>query len=159
MRRNPLAVIFLTVFIDLLGFGILLPILPTYAVRMHATELAAALLSTTYSATQLLFAPLWGRLSDRVGRRPVLLATILGSLVTYVLFGLADAVWLLFLARALGGVMGANISTAQAYIADVTAPEQRARGMAIIGVGFGLGFTLRPPPARGAPHPRRGRAP
>lgn len=142
--RRPLAVLFLTVFVDLLGFGIVIPILPTYADRYGASALAVGLLGTTYSAMQLLFAPLWGRLSDRVGRRPVIVATALGSAVAYSLFGLGDELWLLFVARAAGGICGANISTAQAYIADVTAPEDRARGMAIVGAGFGLGFTFGP---------------
>jgi MFS transporter, DHA1 family, tetracycline resistance protein len=143
-NRRPLAVIFLTVFVDLLGFGILIPILPIYATRFGATALAVGLLSTTYSVMQLLFAPLWGRLSDRIGRKPVIVGTALGAAVAYVVFGIAGELWILFLARAIGGACGANISTAQAYIADVTPPEQRARGMAIIGAGFGLGFTFGP---------------
>lgn len=142
--RHPLAVIFLTVFIDLLGFGIVIPILPTYAEDYGASALAVGLLSTTYSVMQLLFAPLWGRLSDRVGRRPVIIATALGAAVAYTVFGLADRLWLLFVARAFAGMCAANIATAQAYIADVTSAENRARGMAIIGAGFGLGFTFGP---------------
>lgn len=142
--RSPLAVLFLTVFIDLLGFGIVIPILPTFAERYGATALAVGLLGTTYSFMQLVCAPLWGRLSDRVGRKKVIVTTALGSMIAYCIFGVADALWLLFVARAVGGVCGANISTAQAYIADVTTPENRARGMAIIGAGFGLGFTFGP---------------
>jgi DHA1 family tetracycline resistance protein-like MFS transporter len=134
----------MTVFLDLLGFGIVIPILPTYAERYGATGLAVGLLGTTYSAMQLVFSPFWGRLSDRVGRRPVLLASAAAGGVAYVVFGLADSLAMLFVARAIGGACAANISTAQAYIADVTTPENRARGMAIIGAGFGLGFTFGP---------------
>jgi MFS family permease len=144
VKRSPLAVLFLTVFVDLLGFGIVIPILPTYAVTFGASAQLVTLLGAVYSATQLLFAPLWGRLSDRVGRRPIIVLSALGSAGAYLCFGLAESLALLFVARAVGGACGANISAAQAYIADVTGPEDRARGMSIIGAGFGLGFTFGP---------------
>jgi MFS transporter, DHA1 family, tetracycline resistance protein len=142
--KNPLAVIFLTVFIDLLGFGILIPLMPTYAQSYGASGTEVGLLAASFSFMQLVFAPVWGRLSDRVGRRPVLMLTALGTSAAYVVFGLADSLWLLFVARAFAGACGGSIATAQAYIADVTTPENRGRGMAIIGAGFGLGFTLGP---------------
>lgn len=142
--KNPLAVIFLTVFIDLLGFGILIPIMPTYVQRYGASGTEVGLLAAVFSLMQLVFAPVWGRISDRVGRRPVIVATAVGTAIAYVMFGLADALWLMFVARAFAGICGGNIATAQAYIADVTTPENRARGMAVIGAGFGLGFTLGP---------------
>src|SRR5262249_36902610 len=139
-KRGPLGVLFLTVFIDLVGFGIVIPILPTYAKSYGATGLLVGLLNTTYSAMQLLFAPFWGKLSDRVGRRPVILCSAAGAAVAYGVFGIARSLPMLFVARAIGGACAANIATAQAYIADVTTPENRARGMSIIGAGFGLGF-------------------
>lgn len=142
--RNPLAVIFLTVFIDLLGFGILIPILPTYAERFGANGTSVGLLNAVFSFMQLVFAPVWGRISDRVGRKPVIIATAIGTSAAYVIFGAAGSLWLLFVSRAFAGVCGGNIATAQAYIADVTTAEDRSRGMAVIGAAFGLGFTLGP---------------
>jgi DHA1 family tetracycline resistance protein-like MFS transporter len=144
VKKSPLAILFLTVFIDLLGFGILLPLLPTYARTLGASDFAVGLLFTTFSLAQFAFAPIWGRISDRMGRRPILIATSIGSAIAFTVFGLADSLWLLFVARAFAGACGASISTAQAYIADVTAPEERARGMALLGAGFGLGFTVGP---------------
>jgi DHA1 family tetracycline resistance protein-like MFS transporter len=143
-RKSPLAVLFLTVFVDLVGFGILLPILPAYAKSFGASATAIGLLNAIYSFTQMAFAPVWGRLSDRVGRRPIIIMTALGGCVAYVIFGLADSLWLLFVARGFAGICGANISTAQAYVADVTTKETRARGMGMIGAALGLGFTVGP---------------
>jgi MFS transporter, DHA1 family, tetracycline resistance protein len=137
-------VLFLTVFIDLLGFGIILPILPLYAEQFGAKPNEATLLVAIYSLMQFLFAPLWGRFSDRYGRRPILLLTLLGSVIAYTGLGFANSLWILFLARSLAGIMAGNISTAQAYIADITTPINRARGMGIIGAAFGLGFILGP---------------
>ncbi len=148
MKRTPLAAVFLTVVIDLLGFGIVLPLLPRYADRHGAAPWMVGALFASFSAMQLLLAPLWGRLSDRHGRRPVLLAGLGGSVVAYLLFAVAEATpWplaVLFVSRVLAGAAGATISTASAYIADVTPPEQRGRGMALIGAAFGIGFTLGP---------------
>ena len=143
-RKSPLAVLFLTVFVDLLGFGILIPILPTYAKSFGASATEIGFLSAIYSLTQMAFAPVWGRLSDRVGRRPIIIATALGACVAYVVFGVAESLWLLFVARGFAGMCGANIATAQAYVADVTTPETRARGMGMIGAALGLGFTVGP---------------
>jgi len=141
---SPLVIIFFTVFIDLLGFGIIIPLLPFYAEHFGASALMVGLLSTSFSAAQFLFAPLWGRLSDRIGRRPVILIGLLGSGLSYALFAVATSLPLLFLARTLAGIAGANIPTAQAFIADVTTPEKRARGMGLIGAAFGLGFIFGP---------------
>lgn len=144
MRRGPLGVVFLTVFLDLVGFGIVLPLLPRFASEHGALEWQIGLLAATYSLMQFIFAPVWGRLSDRIGRRPVLLFSILGSSISYVIFAFAPSLTLLFVSRAVAGIMAANISTAQAYIADVTTPENRARGMGMIGAAFGLGFIFGP---------------
>ena len=141
---SPLIVIFVTVFIDLLGFGIIIPLLPFYAQTFGASALVIGLLSTSFSLMQFLFAPVWGRLSDVVGRRPIILAGLLGSAVSYLAFGLAASLPMLFAARILAGIAGANISTAQAFIADSTTPENRAKGMGLIGAAFGLGFIFGP---------------
>jgi MFS family permease len=147
--RGSLLVIFLTVFIDLLGFGMVLPLLPIYAEAFGVKEggWEIALLMSSFSAMQFLFAPLWGRLSDRIGRRPVLIAGLFASAFFYFLFGVATQLqsltWL-FITRIGAGIAGATISTASAYIADVTTLKTRARGMALIGAAFGLGFTFGP---------------
>jgi DHA1 family tetracycline resistance protein-like MFS transporter len=141
---SPLVIIFLTVFIDLLGFGIIIPLLPFYAEHFGASALTVGLLSTSFSLTQFLFAPMWGWLSDRIGRRPVILIGLLGSALSYAMFALATSLTLLFVARTLAGVAGANIPTAQAFIADVTTRETRARGMGMVGAAFGLGFIFGP---------------
>lgn len=141
---SPLAVIFVTVFIDLIGFGIIIPLLPFYAETFGASALAIGLLSTSFSLMQFLFAPVWGRLSDRYGRRPIILIGLFGSGVSYVAFGLASSLAMLFAARILSGIAGANVPTAQAFIADSTPPEERAKGMGLIGAAFGLGFIFGP---------------
>ena len=141
---QPLVIIFVTVFIDLIGFGIIIPLLPFYAEHFGASALMVGLLSTSFSLMQFLFAPFWGRLSDRIGRRPVILIGLLGSAFSYALFALASSLPMLFVARSLAGVAGANIATAQAFIADITTPENRARGMGMVGAAFGLGFVFGP---------------
>lgn len=164
-RRKALFIVFLVVFIDLLGFGIVLPLLPLYATEllqplMDGEEKRAlrgavlGMLMAVFSLMQFIFAPVWGRISDRVGRRPILLLGLAGSVVFYSLFGIASEIGargnpglglaLMFLARIGAGVAGATISTAQAVIADSTPPERRARGMALIGAAFGIGFTFGP---------------
>jgi DHA1 family tetracycline resistance protein-like MFS transporter len=143
-RRSPLVVLFLTVFIDLMGFGIVIPLLPLYAERLHATPFAAGALIAVYSFMQLIFAPVWGRVSDRVGRRPVLLVSLAGSALSYLLLAVAGSLEMLFAARILAGAAGANIPVAQAYIADVTSSADRARGMGLIGAAFGLGMVIGP---------------
>lgn len=144
MKRSPLAVIFLTVFIDLVGFGIILPLLPYYAESFGATAFAVGMLSTSYSLMQFLFAPAWGRLSDRHGRRPMILISLVGSCVGFLIFGLASNLLFLFIGRMVAGVAGAIVPTTQAYIADVTPPERRSGGMGLVGAAFGLGFILGP---------------
>jgi multidrug resistance protein len=141
---SPVTIVFLTVFIDLLGFGIIIPLLPFYAETFGASALMVGLLNTSFSLMQFLFAPFWGRLSDRIGRRPVILIGLAGSGVSYLLFGLATSLTLLFAARIAAGIAGANIPTAQAYMADVTTPENRAKGMGLVGAAFGLGFIFGP---------------
>ena len=141
---SPLVIIFITVFIDLVGFGIIIPMLPFYAEAYGASAFQVGLLATSFSLMQFLFAPVWGRLSDRIGRRPIILAGLFGSAVSYFAFGLADSLAMLFAARIVAGIAGANIPTAQAFIADSTSAANRARGMGLIGAAFGLGFILGP---------------
>ena len=143
-RRSSLSLIFLTVFIDLVGFGIVIPVLPLYAKHFGATELANGWLVGIYSAMQFLAGPMLGKLSDRVGRRPVLLVSLLGTAVGFFIMGAARTLAWLFIARIIDGISGGNISTAQAYIADVTRPEERSRAMGLIGAAFGIGFVLGP---------------
>lgn len=143
-RAAPLAVIFFTVLLDLLGFGMVLPLLPFYAQQYGASAFGVALLFASFSLAQFVFAPLWGRLSDHTGRRPVLLGSIAGAVAAYALFALADSFALLLIARTASGIAAANYSIAQAYIADTTTPEERAKGMGLLGAAFGLGFVLGP---------------
>jgi MFS family permease len=148
-RKASLLVVFLIVFIDLIGFGMVLPLLPLYAARFTLSKsgLTIGLLMASFSAMQFLVAPMWGRLSDRIGRRPVLLVGLAGSVVFYLLFAVAsiyESLALLFVSRIGAGIAGATISTAHAYIADITAVENRTKGMALIGAAFGLGFTFGP---------------
>src|SRR6266481_688737 len=146
MKRSPLVVIFTTVFIDLVGFGIVIPVLPFYAEgsRFNATPRTVGLLFASYSLMQLIFAPILGRLSDKYGRRPVLLISIIGTGIGFLILGLAKTLTMLFVGRILDGITGGNISTAQAYIADITTKENRAKGMGIVGAAFGLGFVFGP---------------
>jgi multidrug resistance protein len=143
-RSAALRVIFGIVALDLIGFGILIPQLGVYGVKYGASPFLAGLLVSVYSLMQLIFAPVLGRLSDRYGRRPVLLVSLAGSALGYLLFAFAQSLPLLFLARIIDGASGGNISAAQAYVADVTGPEDRARGMGLIGAAFGIGFVLGP---------------
>src|SRR5919106_133674 len=146
MKRSPLIVIFTTVFIDLVGFGIVIPVLPFYAegTAFNATPRMVGLLFASYSVMQLIFSPILGGLSDKYGRRPVLLLSIIGTGIGFLILGLATTVSMLFIGRILDGITGGNISTAQAYIADVTTEENRAKGMGLIGAAFGLGFIFGP---------------
>ncbi len=144
MRKASLGTLFLTVFLDLLGFGLVVPFLPGVARQLGASDFMATTVAATYSIMQFLFIPLWGRLSDRVGRRPVLLWSIAATVVGMGLLAVADTLPLLIVARAWSGIATANIAVAQAYIADVTTPETRAKGMGMIGMAFGLGFIIGP---------------
>lgn len=137
-------VLFLIVFIDLVGFGLVIPLLPFYAERYGATPEEVTILVAVYSLVSMVTAPVWGRLSDRVGRRPVLMASMIAAACAYTWLGFASALWMLYAARALAGACAGNIAAAQAYIADVTTPENRARGMGMIGAAFGLGFIIGP---------------
>ncbi|HEY0159554.1 MAG TPA: MFS transporter [Thermoanaerobaculia bacterium] len=145
MRKASLLVLFLTVFIDLIGFGMVIPFLSFYAREYGASGVAVGAVVGIYSIMQFFFAPVWGRLSDRVGRRPVLLISLTASTTGYLLFAFTRSLTVLFASRVIAGIGGANIGTAQAYIADSTAPENRAKGMGLIGAAFGLGFILGPP--------------
>ena len=143
-NRKALGLAFFIVFLDLLGASILLPVIP-YIVRAYRPDaLTVGWLSLSFSAAQFLATPVLGALSDRVGRRPVLLISILGSAFGYFLFGWAGSLWVLFLSRIIDGLTGGNISTAQAYIADMSRPEDRAKNFGLIGAAFGLGFLLGP---------------
>jgi DHA1 family tetracycline resistance protein-like MFS transporter len=146
MKRSPLLVIFITVFIDLVGFGIVIPVLPYYAegTKFGATPSQVGLLFASYSVMQLVFSPVLGRLSDKYGRRPVLLISLLGTALGFLILGFATTLAMLFLGRIIDGISGGNISTAQAYVADVTTKENRAKGMGLIGAAFGLGFVFGP---------------
>ncbi|MDR3514776.1 MAG: MFS transporter [Azospirillaceae bacterium] len=143
-RRSPLLILFLIVFIDLVGFGIVIPLLPYYAAHFGASPRTVTLVLATFSLAQFIASPILGRISDRVGRRPVLLLSLAGAIVSYVILGFADALWVVFAARALAGITAGNIATAQAYITDITPPDKRARGMGVIGAAFGLGFIIGP---------------
>lgn len=159
MRKPSVLVIFLTVFIDLIGFGIVVPLVPVYGKHLvpacvgpvWAQGLVIGVIIASFSAMQFFFSPVWGRLSDRHGRRPILLTTTAGAAASYVLFALsaglarpAAGLWLMILSRMLAGLFGGNITVAQAYIADITPPEERSRKMGLIGMAFGLGFIFGP---------------
>lgn len=147
MKRSPLLIILLVAFVDLAGFGLIIPLQGVYAKRLEASGTTLGLLVGVYSLMQLVFTPLLGRWSDHVGRRRVLLISVGGSVLSHVLLGVADlahSLPLLFVARTLDGITGANISTAQAYIGDVTTAQDRAKGMGLFGAAFGVGFVVGP---------------
>lgn len=139
-----LRLVFLIVLFDLVGFGIVLPLIPYYATELGGSPLDVGVIMAVYSLMQFLFAPLWGSLSDRFGRRPLLILGLVGSALSYVVYGLATSVGMLLLSRLLGGAMGAGVPVAQAMVADATVPSRRARGMGMIGAAFGLGFVFGP---------------
>ncbi len=142
--RRQLAVVFTIVFIDLVGFGIVLPLMPAFAATYGIAPAAIGVLVTSFSVLQLVVSPLWGGLSDRIGRRPVLLIGLAGSALSYVLFAFAGGFWTLLLSRVIAGSMGATVGVAQAYVADITPPERRAQSLGVLGAGFALGFILGP---------------
>lgn len=144
MRKSPLLVLFAAVLVDMIGFGIVLPLLPYYAESMGASPLAVTMLIASFSAMQLAAAPLWGRVSDRRGRRPLLVAGLFASAVSYLIFGLATSLWMLLLSRLAAGAAGGTVSVAQAYVADSTTGEQRAAGLGHLGAASGLGIMLGP---------------
>jgi len=143
-RRSPLIFIFITVFIDLMGYGMVIPLLPFFVQRQAAGATAAGALGSLYALMQLIAGPILGALSDRYGRRPVLLLCLLGTATGYLILGLADSLPLIFIAIMIDGITGGNLSTAYAYIADVTTKENRARGMGLVGAAFGLGLMAGP---------------
>ena len=151
MRKPSVLVIFLTVFIDLIGFGIIVPLIPSYSEHFGARGFVIGLIFASYSAMQFVFSPIWGRLSDRYGRRPILLISTAGAAISYVIFARSTALenhtaalWLMVVSRTFAGICGGNITVAQAYIADITPPAERSKKMGLIGMAFGLGFILGP---------------
>ncbi len=142
--NKQLGILFVVVFVDLLGFGMVIPVMPRYAAELGAPTAWIGLLLTGYSAMQFFFAPIWGRLSDRLGRRPVLLASIGMTAVGFVGYSLAPSFGWLLASRLFAGAATANLAIARAYVADVTTPENRSKGMGLIGASFGLGFILGP---------------
>jgi MFS transporter, DHA1 family, tetracycline resistance protein len=142
--RSPLLLIFFTVLIDLIGFGLIIPIMPTYARELRADDTMVGLLIASYSVMQFIFMPIWGRLSDKVGRRPMLLLSLAASFAGYLIWGFANSLALLFVSRLVAGAGNANIAVAQAYVTDVTTPENRSKGMGLVFAAFGLGFVLGP---------------
>jgi MFS transporter, DHA1 family, tetracycline resistance protein len=144
-QRWPLVIIFFTVFIDLIGFGIVFPLISYYAENQMMTGTQIGIFLGAYSLMQFIFAPVLGRLSDRIGRRPVLLASLFGTAISYIMLGLANSFWLFLLSRTLDGISGSTISVAQAYVADITAPAERTKRLGmVIGAAHGLGFALGP---------------
>jgi DHA1 family tetracycline resistance protein-like MFS transporter len=142
--RKPIIVIFITIFIDMLGFGIIIPILPVFTKELGAENYQVGLIAMSYPIMNFLFAPFWGSLSDSFGRRPIILGSVLITGLAYLLFGQTTNLWLLLLSRVLAGIGSANLSVAQAYIADITTPQERAKSMGMIGAAFGLGFIIGP---------------
>ena len=136
--------LFFVVFVELIGFGVIIPLLPFYGEHFHASPAQVGLLMATYSLAQFITAPFWGRLSDRIGRRPVLVASLAGGAASYVLLAFADHLWMLFAARAFGGVMAGGIAAAFAYAADISTPATRAKAMGVVGAAFGVGFIFGP---------------
>ncbi len=144
MKKSPLVILFLTVLLDLIGFGIVLPLLPTYAKDLGASPLMIGFIAAVYSSMQFIFSPIWGRLSDVIGRRPVMLGSIFLASISYLFFSQATTIPLLILARGMSGIGSANIAAAQAYITDVTDSQGRSKAMGMLGAAFGIGFIIGP---------------
>ncbi|NTU69077.1 MAG: MFS transporter [Chlorobiaceae bacterium] len=144
MKKSPLAILFLTVLLDLIGFGIVLPLLPTYAKELGASPFMIGLIAAIYSSMQFIFSPIWGKLSDKIGRRPVMLSSIFLASASYIFFSQAVSIPLLILARALSGIGSANIAAAQASITDLTDSKSRSGAMGMLGAAFGIGFIIGP---------------
>src|SRR5260370_26562155 len=144
LRRSPLLPIFLIVSVDVLGLTLILPLLPFYAERLGANPTVVGLLVSTYAVCQLVAGPLLGRMSDHMGRRPLLLVSQAGTFIGFLILAFANSLWLVFLSRVIDGLTAGNLSLAQAYISDVTKPEERAKSFALIGIAFGMGFLIGP---------------
>ena len=144
MLKSPLVPIFLIVSVDVLGLTIILPLLPFYAEKFGASPSVVGLLVSTYAFCQLIAGPMLGRMSDHMGRRPLLLVSQLGTFIGFLILAYANALWLIFLSRVIDGLTAGNLSLAQAYISDVTKPEDRAKSFALIGIAFGMGFLIGP---------------
>ncbi len=144
-KKSALTIIFITVFIDLMGFGLLIPILPTFAsIELGISDFEIGIIVAIYSFMQFIFNPMFGKLSDKYGRRPLILTTLLLTATSYIIFSFSTNFWILALSRVIGGFGGSNIGVAQAYIADITTKEERSKGMGLIGAAFGLGFVFGP---------------
>src|SRR5216117_1421628 len=144
MKKSPLFSIFLIVLVDVLGLTIILPLLPFYSDLLGATPVVVGMLVSAYAACQLIAGPPLGHLSDRIGRRPVLLVSQMGTFAGFLILASARALWMVFLARIIDGLTAGNLTVAQAYISDVTEPENRAKSFGIIGIAFGVGFLIGP---------------
>lgn len=143
--KRALPILFLVMFLVMIGFGIIIPVLPFYAEEMGASPTQLGLLMAVYSLMQLIFAPFWGKLSDRIGRKPIMMIGIAGLSLSFFIQAMATELWMLFAARIIGGVLSsANMPTAMAYVADITTPENRGKGMGIVGAAVGLGFVFGP---------------
>jgi MFS transporter, DHA1 family, multidrug resistance protein len=143
--KKALPILFLVMFLVYVGFGIIIPVLPFYAEKIGATPTQLGLLMAVYSLMQLLFAPMWGRISDRIGRKPVMMLGIFGLAISFFLMAISTKLWMLFAARIIGGFLSsANMPTTMAYVADITTPENRGKGMGVIGAAIGLGFVFGP---------------
>ena len=143
--KRALPILFAVMFLVMVGFGIIIPVLPFYAEDIGANPTQLGFLMGVYSLMQLLFAPMWGRISDRVGRKPVIMIGILGLSLSFLLMGVSSSLWMLFVARIIGGILSsANMPTVMAYVADITSPEDRGKGMGVVGAATGLGFVFGP---------------
>ncbi len=144
-KKSAMTIVFMTVFIDLMGFGILIPILPTFAsIELNVPDYGIGIIVASFSLVQFLFNPVFGRVSDKFGRRPIILITLLFTSLSYIVFAIADSFFLLLLARIMAGFGGSNLAVAQAYMADITEQKDRSKGMGLIGAAFGLGFVFGP---------------
>jgi multidrug resistance protein len=144
MMKNPLLPIFLIVFVDILGLTMIIPLLPFYAQSMGASDFVVGLLFSSYALCQLIAGPILGKLSDRYGRKPLLIFSQIGTLIGFIVLALSHQLWLVFVSRIIDGATAGNLSLAQAYISDVTTPEKRAQSFGVIGIAFGVGFTIGP---------------
>jgi multidrug resistance protein len=144
MTKNPLLPIFLIVFVDILGLTMIIPLLPFYAQSMGASDFVVGLLFSSYALCQLVAGPILGKLSDRYGRKPLLIFSQIGTLIGFIVLALSHQLWLVFVSRIIDGATAGNLSLAQAYISDVTTPEKRAQSFGVIGIAFGIGFTIGP---------------